>query len=256
MNAAAIFNYEAAPKAPVLHCNLCGGSEFVNLARQDRYGYPVRTDGCLDCGLIFLNPRMTKHAYAAFYGDGAYRRLVSAYHGREINEKTIQPEQEKYAEELAWFIAPQIGSPKTLLDIGGSTGTIAEYLKGFLLLTEAWIVDPAPAEVREANPELRTIIGTAEEFVAPYLFDLVIMCQTADHVLDLATVLAKVRDCLAPGGHFFVDIVDYAKTQESKLDHPYNLTEPTMRSYLDRAGLEVVAHGRAKDGVHVGFLCE
>jgi hypothetical protein len=253
LNASTIFDYEAQPKERVEVCNLCGGSEFATLGTQDRYGYPVRTDGCLDCGLIFLNPRMTKYAYARFYEHG-YRPLVSAFRGREINAQTIQPEQKSYAEELAVFLWPHIGVARTLLDVGGSTGVVARHLAEWFGL-DATVIDPAPEELSQGCG-LELIPGFIEEVdLSDRHWDVITLCQTADHVLDLAGTLRKIRGSLSPDGLFFVDIVDFLKSKESKVDHPYNLTDATMTNYLRRAGFDVMVSERAKDDVHVRYLC-
>src|SRR5678815_5431160 len=90
---AVAFDYAAQPQGRVAHCNLCHGSVLVTLTHRDRYGYPAMASGCARCGLVFLNPRMTAQAYGRFY-DGVYRPLVSAYHGRLIDARTIQGEQQ------------------------------------------------------------------------------------------------------------------------------------------------------------------
>lgn len=250
MNASSIFDYASSPKERVAFCNLCGGTEFVNLATSDRYGYPVRTDGCLDCGLVFLNPRMTKYAYARFY-EAHYRPLVSAYHGRVIDSKTIQPEQKEYAERLANTLWPFIGQAESLLDIGGSTGVVARHLATEFGL-HATVLDPCAEELKEASG-VEIEHGTIEDFRPNQVWDLVTMCQTADHLLDVSGALRKIRGLISPDGLFFVDILDWEKTKQSKVDHPFNLTEATMRAFLDRSGFRPIAV--TKYASHIGFVC-
>ena len=48
---------------------------------------------------------MTAAAYGRFY-DGVYRPLVSAFHGRIIDARTIQAEQREYAADRAEFVRP------------------------------------------------------------------------------------------------------------------------------------------------------
>lgn len=248
------FDYVAQPKEDVLTCNLCGGVDFRAVMERDRYGYAQRTVRCSSCDLVFLSPRMTAKAYAEFYRSGAYRKLVSAYHGRVIDAKTIQAEQAVYAEQLISFLAPWVVMGGTLLDIGGSTGVVARALAGKFKLN-ATVIDPAPDELKEAS-DLGGIQGSIEtEDLGPWTFDLVTMCQTADHVLDLRCALKKIRGLLRDIGLFFVDIVDYEQKRESKIDHPYNLTRTTMLSYLARTGFVLIDEGRAEDGVHWRFLC-
>src|SRR6266571_6801964 len=105
--AALDYDYAAQPKQAQQACNLCGTSEFVILTHRDRYGYSAEAHACRHCGLVFLNPRMTAQAYGRFY-NGIYRPLVSAFHGRLIDARTIQDEQREYAIERADCIRPFI----------------------------------------------------------------------------------------------------------------------------------------------------
>src|SRR3954470_14029335 len=120
------YDYAAAPKTRVEQCNLCGNHAFVVVTHRDRYGYPALASGCTRCGLVFLDPVMTPEAYGRFYG-GTYRPLVSAFHGRLIDARTIQGEQRDYAAERGDLLAPYLSGRgyRTMLDIGGSTGAVA-----------------------------------------------------------------------------------------------------------------------------------
>lgn len=265
---AEIFDYASQPKERVTSCNLCSSSVFVTVAHRDRYGFPLTVDACRACGLVFLNPRMTREGYAKFY-DGPYRELVSAYHGREINAQTIQPEQRRYARALAEFIRPHVPAKVggNMLDIGGSTGVVAKTLADDLDLFPC-IVDPARQEVERA-PVLRDgrsmarYCMPAEEFEShDKQFLLITICQTIDHCLDIAAVLKMARKALADDGLLFVDIVDLKAvlkrdglSRAFKLDHPYYLTEETMEAYLRACGFEPIAMNYAPDGAHIGFLC-
>ena len=40
-----------------------------------------------------------------------------------------------------------------------------------------------------------------------------------------------------------------------KIDHPYYLTDETMRAYLARSGFDVLGIDYAADHLHVGYLC-
>jgi 2-polyprenyl-3-methyl-5-hydroxy-6-metoxy-1,4-benzoquinol methylase len=207
---------------------------------------------------------MTSDAYSQFYVD-VYRPLVSAYHGRDINAQTIQAEQAEYAADLVSFLAPDFAQVKrkTLLDIGGSTGIVAHHLaKSFSL--EATVIDPAPLELDVARGlGLRTVTGFVEDYDAPSKFDVIVICQTVDHLLDIRSTLAKARKIVSENGVFFVDIVDFraaylrnrAVEAAVKIDHPYYLTESTMQAFLVRAGFAVRRMSYARDHLHVGFAC-
>jgi 2-polyprenyl-3-methyl-5-hydroxy-6-metoxy-1,4-benzoquinol methylase len=263
--AALAFDYGAQPKRHVTACNLCGSSAFVVLTHRDRYGYPAEAHGCRRCGLVFLNPVMTPEAYEAFYVN-TYRPLVSAYHGRLIDARSIQAEQREYAAERGDCLAPFLQSRRgrRMLDIGGSTGVVARALARRFGL-EATVLDPAPLETAEAQAlGLETIEGLVERHdFGTRRFDVIVMCQTIDHLLDLAGTLRRVRALVADDGLFFADIVDFRAAylrnwsveEAVKIDHPYYLVELTTAALLERSGLEVLRADYAADHLHVGYVC-
>jgi SAM-dependent methyltransferase len=247
---------------PVVACNLCGSTRHVEVSRRDRYGYPTVLRACTRCGLGFLSPRLSASDYGSFYED-VYRPLVSAYHGRRIDAETVQEEQRAYAAELVAFLRGTLaGAPKTILDVGGSTGVVAAALRD-AFAAQPTILDPAPDELAVAAAAgMETVAGFAEDFDAQgRRWDLVLLCQTIDHLLDVASTLAALRRMTAEGGQAFVDVLDVlfmARRRGSiegavKIDHPYYLTRDTAVAYFDRAGFEVVAERLSDDG-HWGFL--
>ena len=259
------YDYAGQPKRAVEACNLCGGRTRLVLTHRDRYGYPAQASGCRRCGLVCLDPVMTADVYKRFYVD-TYRPLVSAYHGRLIDAKTIQAEQREYAVERGDLLEPFVRGRgfRTLLDIGGSTGVVAHAFCTRFSLTGT-VIDPAPLEIEEARRlGLDTITGFVEEFdPAGRRFDLVVMCQTVDHLLDVAGALQAIRRLLSPEGLFLIDIVDFRAAylrqwsveEAVKIDHPYYLTELTLEAYLRRSGFGVLRADYAADHLHVSCVC-
>lgn len=263
--AALAYDYATKPKTHRRLCNLCGHDVFVTIAHRDRYGYPARAQSCRKCSLTFLNPVMTSEAYGGFY-QNVYRPLVSAYHGRCIDATTIQDEQRDYAATLGRLLDPYIAGlrGRRLLDVGGSTGIVAHhFLCNFGM--QATVIDPAPMEVEVARRlKLDTVTGFIEDYdPGGTRFQLILMCQTVDHLLDVHASLRKAYEILSDDGVFFVDIVDFrgayrrnGSVEEAvKIDHPYYLTEATMDAYLRRTGFAVRAIDYAADHLHIGFVC-
>jgi 2-polyprenyl-3-methyl-5-hydroxy-6-metoxy-1,4-benzoquinol methylase len=258
--AAVGYDYAARETEPVEACNLCGSTELVELARRDRYGYSASLEMCRRCGLAFLSPRLTAAEYGAFYED-VYRPLISAYHGRRIDAETVQDDQRGYAAELVELLAANLPTPpSSVMDVGGSTGIVSAAVRD-AFGSAVTVLDPAPAELEVAAAAgMETIAGFAEDFdPGERRWDLVLLCQTIDHLLDVRGTLEAMRRMT--GGHAFVDVLDLliaARKQGSvegaaKIDHPYYLTHDTAVAFFGATGFEPVAERLSADG-HWGFV--
>jgi SAM-dependent methyltransferase len=256
------YDYVAAAKERVPDCNLCGFDDTIEVAQRDRYGFPAVLHVCGRCGLGFLSPRLTASEYAGFY-ERVYRPLVSAYHGRTIDANTVQAEQQEYASELVGFLRPSLDlRPRSVLDVGGSTGVVGGAVRD-AFGAEVTVLDPAPDELAVAEARgMETIAGLVEDYdPGDRTWDLVLMCQTVDHLLDVMGALTALAGAIAPGGRAFVDVLDVLFASRRcgsiegavKIDHPFYLTRDTARAYFDRAGLSVEAERLSEDG-HWGFL--
>lgn len=258
------YDYSQQPKEAILPCNLCGSDQWVVITHRDRYGFPAKATTCAECGLTVLNPRMTGANYGKFY-ENVYRPLVSAYHGRLIDAKTIQSEQVPYAESYIEFARPFLTDQhQTLLDVGGSTGIVAaEFIKQFGLKTT--LIDPAPAETAEAIAlGIESVTGFIEEWDAgDRKFDVVGLFQTIDHLLDVKATLTKLREVISDHGIFLVDIVDFraamlrnASVEEAiKIDHVFSLTQETAEAFFARAGFRWIRKSYSADHLHVAYVC-
>jgi SAM-dependent methyltransferase len=256
------YDYDARDKEEVDACNLCGSRDSFDAARRDRYGFAATLRICPRCGLGFLSPRLTAAEYARFYED-TYRPLVSAYHGRRIDAETVQAEQRVYAAELVRFLRESLpAAPSSVIDIGGSTGVVAAAVRD-AFGASATVLDPAPDELAQAaTAGMETIAGFAEDFdPAGRSWDLVLLCQTIDHLLDVSGTLAAIRGMLADSGHAFVDVLDVVLVARRegalegavKIDHPFFLTRDTAGACFARAGLHPIAQ-RLSEDCHWGFV--
>jgi len=258
------FDYAAQPKETLTACNLCGGQQSAPFADKDRYNLPVTSVMCKDCGLVYLNPRMTRDAYREFY-QGAYRDLLSAHYGRDV-KAMVSPTQDAYGHWLAWWLTPHLGVISgTLLDIGGSEGRVSEILAQRYRI-EPTVLEPSDEEGAKARAKgFEVILGSLEDWDPKgRQFDVVLLCQTVDHLLDVAGSMGKIRALLRPGGLFFVDISDFRyhlyrngrQDRVIKVDHPFYLTPITMGEYLKQAGFRIINRMGGWLQYQSAFVCE
>jgi hypothetical protein len=258
------WDYAAEPKEAVTSCNLCGGQKFEEYGKRDRYGLPVKSVRCKDCGLVFINPHMTADGYRRFYADGHYRTLLSKFYGRPIMASTMAEAQGNYAEAIAMMLERFLAKRQclTLFDVGGSTGIVAETFRrrfGFI----GTVLEPSKNERTIAERKgLKTIDSMIESFEPNgHRWDLVLMCQTVDHLIDITAALKNLRRAVSSRGLFYMDILDSDKFSNRssekfiKVDHPYYLSGKIARRYLDQAGFRIVATAKGPLSYQSGFLC-
>ena len=260
----AVDRLRALAWAPQTACNLCGAPESIVLAGADRYGFPIRTALCPRCGLVYLLDRWTPQGYHEFYGSGAYRSLSSAFKGTPSDVAGIEREQADYAARLIaalqGYVLPSRGGQ--LLDVGGSAGVVAREFAGHFGL-RATVLDPAPEEVAAATANgLRGVVGTLEDYESPEKFDLILLCRSIEHLLDLRGALSKIRCLLRDGGLFYCDIVDFLESCRrygppqviSKADHCYWLLQETAPPIFRSLGFEIVSVNLSFQADVLGYL--
>src|SRR3989344_5103532 len=137
------FSYHSADKESVL-CNFCEGNDLKLIATEDHTGLDVHTCICKNCGLIFINPRMTKEWYQKYYEDGEYRIQRGGINlNKEKLDKTFLKRSiagEALAEKLGIYFKKGLS-----IDIGSGVGGLLSGLKNKLEL-KVLGVEPSVAE--------------------------------------------------------------------------------------------------------------
>jgi SAM-dependent methyltransferase len=246
-----IFNYREHGKALVQQCPVCGNRDLGRVrCLPDRYGYNVMVIACPECGLHYLSETLTRAGYDAFYA-GPYRRLVWAHRWptkpfeQAESERQLLRSQRIYAQHLAAFLLHfTLPQNARVLDAGGSTGLVGDLLRLQTPIASLTVLDPAADELKLAA-NAHTIRGYLEDPIAGGPYNLVLCCETLDHVVDPIAALRNMRKVLAPGGMLFVDVVS-KKTwamndSRIKIDHPLYWTKGALGAALQKAGFTVEA---------------
>lgn len=185
----------------------CGATEdcFDVLAEKDRYGLPVRTVVCRECGLVMTNPRMTQESYDYFYchvfgklyrGDEGAEAIEARYRARYGSGKQICEFIEKYCDTPI----------RNVLEIGCAAGGNLTYFyeKGYEV-TGIDLDDEYLDYGRSQGLDLRQ--GHSSKLVEEgKKYDLIILCHVFEHFLDIENELAVVRDLLAENGVLYIEV--------------------------------------------------
>lgn len=252
------FDYSAAPKEKLACCPGCGGpldSSVVPFAAFDRYGFATQTSWCRRCDMLFVNPRLTAEAYAAFYDEGSYRALIYAFCGGGDGHTTPQ----KRVLRQAALLKEQLGDrPVSVLNVGG---TRADYdaLRAQLSLKDYLCLNPGGEEAGDAYAVEKTVLEAYDG--GGRTFDLVCLFGTLNHLLWPLRSFRIVASLLAPDGLFAFDFKDPLVKMSRmshpagalQFDHPVYPTQRTLRHLLDESGLRCAAR-QTDDGRVFSFF--
>lgn len=229
----------------VVPCNLCRGNQIQTVAQLSRFNIPLNTVICKDCGLIYHNPRMGPEAFTRFY-EHDYRRLIEA---KAQPVDALFGQQVKHGYRIVDWVGADFGDRVQVLDIGSGPGG---QMWAFREARAAEVIGVEPA-VEHAQwgrdvqgLDIRT--GMFEEMgFNKDTFDLVVISQTLNHLLDPYGTLQRVRSILKPSGRIFVETIDFVYwtrhaplTMTTTIDHPYMFCQGTLRAMLEKAGFEIL----------------
>ncbi len=227
-----------------LRCPHCRSREFDTLARK--LG-TVKVQECRKCALCFTDPiyrgGVLPSLYDGWYhGEGSTTRIPSQRHLEKL-KRTVFRGTDKDSLDVAQKIL-EISVGDRLLEIGSSWGYFlyqAQYV-GF---------QSTGIEISEKRRQAgidrlgQRIVGSFEE-LGKEKFDVVYSAHCLEHFTDLSTVFRDVSACLAPGGHFVVEVPHFAYRHRGRRAlssvgavHPLGFTSQFFRRNLPRYGLRI-----------------
>jgi SAM-dependent methyltransferase len=227
--------------ATVDRCPSCGSRRQTEVREQPDGLFPtgkLRIVTCTDCGLVFLNPRMTEEAMAQLEDVSEVYVMDAATTEREIVARV---------ELLRTLLARTPGSGR-LLDVGCNRGLLLRAAQRF-----GW--DAVGVEVSSVT----AAIARREAGVPVYAdladvprdsgFQLVVAWHVLEHTTDPVAFLAQVGKLLSDNGLLAVQVPSYDFADEFVARgmlgslvcavHTTYFTDTSLVGALRRAGLEV-----------------
>lgn len=230
-------------------CYLCGqAGRFLVLAGADRWGIPMRTLLCRDCGLSCASPMLSEHALSEFYA-GPYWRLEAE---RPLCFDAATLERGRSILQFVREHHPAASSLRQVLEIGAGAGwNLAAF-------TEAGItaigLEPDHELVHEGRAKLQVDlrVGTEktafEHGVRP---DVLVLSHVLEHSPRPIAFLESLLPLLSEDAVLYVEVPGLRNLDNPwyvgdllnylQIAHCYNFTRVTVCAVLARAGFEIVA---------------
>jgi SAM-dependent methyltransferase len=236
-----------------INCNLCGIDKTRLVAVQN--GYKVVQ--CIDCGLVYVNPRPTTDMLIKFYND---------YHQRGgKDEHSWAMLMKDNFKEVSAFLNKLFPERGNLLDIGCAYGHFIKIMKG-----HGWSVtgiDPSSEAVASARrKDLQVYETILEDAVFPEAsFDAITAFYVLEHLADPFSALKKIFNMLKHGGIVvlriphttpIVKFLNFFGIRNNLYDLPYHLYDfspKTVRLLLEKAGFSLISVRPGRPTIPKGY---
>jgi len=238
-------------------CLACGGAEFSSIQKTKAMMHPsdadFNFDQCKDCGLVFLNPRVTQEALSDYYSDwylpyrgdaawGKYGMLVAT------DQKKVDKKRVKTVRRYA-----NINKDSVVLDLGCGKPDFLKLLRteygcrciGIDFSDSGW----AMRKSLYSGLELHVgEIGAVQDLPAP---DVVTMWHYLEHDYDPGATLRALRTHCDSDTKIIIEVPNFdSKTRRDfgahwagyhTPRHTALYTPETMKTLLENNGWSVVA---------------
>ncbi|SEA44310.1 class I SAM-dependent methyltransferase [Alkalimonas amylolytica] len=236
---------------------LCGQQDDDVLAEKDRYGLPVRTVICRQCGQLRTSPRMTAQSYQQFYQHD-YRPL---YVGAAEASEEFFGKQYGHGRQILTYLqsqVPQLGNK--VLEIGCGAGGIlyAFQQQGF----EVCGIDLGSNYLEYGRQQgLNLLHKSSRQLlqIGAEQYDVIILSHVLEHFLDIPAELEVIHQLLKTDGILYIEVPGLAGLkQRYQCDflrylqnaHTYHFTRATLNSVLASSGYQCL---HSDDFIHSMF---
>ncbi len=233
-------------------CNLCGSAESRPYAvvpdlLLDRPGIAATLVQCLNCGLVYQNPRPTPAEIGVHYPPEYEPYADITQGGRSW---LLQRAVEYGIQKRCRFITRH-RAPGRLLDLGCAAGVFMLGMEQNGWETVGIELSEDVARLARTRHGLNVLPGTLEEAAfGDASFDAVTLWDVLEHLHDPSATLREIYRVLKPGGLLLIRVPNLASwdarifgEQWAGLDAPrhlYVFTPATLRQMLGQADFRVI----------------
>jgi len=235
------------------HCDLCGSPEYKILYQipdllLGRYEQTYLFVKCLECGLVYQNPRPTPEEMTQHY--------PPEYDSYQADPKTVSPwlrSAYRYGLEKRFRFIQSYKKSGELLDVGCGTGEFLNHVKTYhpYWSCKGVEINPYAANVARSRYDLEVFCGTLEQAAfSDQLFDAVTLWDVLEHVYSPSSTIKEIWRILKPGGILVFRVPNFGgwdsklfKQYWAGLDAPrhlYVFSRTTISAYLQRAGFKIL----------------
>jgi 2-polyprenyl-3-methyl-5-hydroxy-6-metoxy-1,4-benzoquinol methylase len=229
-------------------CPLCKSGHFLNFKEVPDFAVSKEKFylcQCVDCKLIFTNPRPTKKSISQYYQSENYiSHQDKANNLTNLLYKIVRKITIK--QKLKWL--KEFNKEKSnLLDIGCGTGYFLKEAKD-----NDWKVtgiEPNPTARKIAKKKKIKVYSDLKKIDTTNKFQAITLFHVLEHIHSLRKTGKKLVELLEDEGTLYIAVPNY-NSKDSMLygekwagwdvpRHLYHFTQETMQIFADKMGMEI-----------------
>lgn len=231
-------------------CDTCGSDKPLprqDLSRSLSLEPTMAVVQCAQCGLRYMNPRMTAAEYRDFYADTTY---LQEYGYQDLLSSSRVPEFRRTLRRIRTHITP----PGDLLDIGTATGEFLVEAR-----RDGWSVfgtEVSDSSIQKAKQQFQLDLFHGELADAPFpehSFSVIHLSHVLEHVPSPQQTLRDIKRFLKPGGLLVIEVPNefenwflrlgkkvgrYKAPSNPSVHHVYFFTPASLAACLQQAGFQ------------------
>jgi 2-polyprenyl-3-methyl-5-hydroxy-6-metoxy-1,4-benzoquinol methylase len=230
------FSDPALYRPSLPYCPLCGSGEIVQHYIIERYTPPFKTDRCMNCGFIFMNPRFNEAIMTSLYGEGYYRGGADyTYYDERDAERYSRHVWNSRIKKIRSFI-----DNGNLLDIGCAFGG---FLKAASPYYNPFGIEISDYAGRHAQSEFGEKIHAGSLEDHPFqseFFSIITMIEVLEHLPDPVVSITECFNLLKRGGLLVIQTANMNGLQARLLKDSYAYFMPGHFSYFTKDNLKIL----------------
>jgi 2-polyprenyl-3-methyl-5-hydroxy-6-metoxy-1,4-benzoquinol methylase len=239
-------------------CNLCGGTDFLDVVKSDRYGMGLSTVMCKYCGFLFTNPRPIEAEMDRFYREH-YRDFYFSIPDPNNNDYLISDLRNTAVKRAEWlfnFVEEELEAlsmrPATVLDVGCGDGAFLSRVRSKIAESKLFGIEPSRLYARFAVRSSRANVYTGnivqfcnERKSQSAYFNLIVLSHVLEHLYNPMETIAMLRELLEPEGLLCVEIPNLLSSHWQgygmfHIAHISHFTPGTIRFLFSKGGFRLI----------------
>ncbi len=241
-----------------VNCDLCGrdSADLLSQVKGKVTGYLFNIMRCRDCGLVYVNPRISREGsnllYDRFYFEGKHADHSIDYVADLVTPDSHESRLKRGISRRILEIMRGFGSPGgRFLDLGCGNGQLLGMMSraGFSVCG----VDISPASCAIARGQgFEVYCGDITDNILPHApgsFDVIAAIEVLEHLHSPGKCLQRVAQLLRPGGLFYYTTGNADRMKVMGKDwsyiipesHIYYFSPRTISLYFGKVSLQVLS---------------